>query len=386
MTPSQPPRPRRILVVNPGADVYGSDVQMLRSVEAFTQVGWQVAVVLPEHGPLEERITPLGAAITHLDFPRLQRAYLSPSGLPQLAAQVAAALPRLVRFLRRHRPDVLYVNTKTLPWWLLAARLAGIPSLCHVHEADDASGRLLATALSAPLLAADRLVLVSEASKSHTCDPVPLLRRSAYVVHNGMPDRPTPPAPLPLPQPGRRTRLIQVARVQPHKAADVSIAALALLVERGHDVELDIVGEPFPGYEWYVEGLRAQAEQAGLTDRVLFSGFVHPTWDHLDAAMVALAPAVRDSFGLTTVEAQLSERPVVAAAAGGHLELIDDGVTGLLVPPRDATALADAVETLLVAPERARRIGQASRIIAVRRFGQIRYSEEIRSQVDQLVM
>ncbi|HYN65798.1 MAG TPA: glycosyltransferase, partial [Ornithinibacter sp.] len=128
----------RVLVANPGADVYGSDLQMLESVTALTGAGLGVLVVSSEPGPLQQRLADVGALTQVVRFPVIRRAYLSPTGLVRLAAEVLRAAPALRSTLRAARPDVVYVNTTTIPWWILAARVARIPVLCHVHEAEDA--------------------------------------------------------------------------------------------------------------------------------------------------------------------------------------------------------------------------------------------------------
>ena len=80
-----------------------------------------------------------------------------------------------------------------------------------------------------------------------------------------------------------------------------------------------------------------------LAGRVRFSGYCSPIWPVLERADIVVAPSLQEPFGNVVVEAQLAGRPVVAAAAYGHLESITDVETGLLVPPGDAAALAEAV-------------------------------------------
>jgi len=115
--------PLRVLVVNPGADVYGSDLQMLESVTALRGSGIDVLVVSSEPGPLQQRLQDVGADTDAVRFPVIRRAYLSPLGLVRLALEVGRALPTVRSTLRSARPDVVYVNTTTIPWWILAARV-----------------------------------------------------------------------------------------------------------------------------------------------------------------------------------------------------------------------------------------------------------------------
>ena len=89
----------------------------------------------------------------------------------------------------------------------------------------------------------------------------------------------------------------------------------------------------------------------------------------LERASVVVSPCEREGFGLAAAEAMAFGRPVVAAAGGALLELVADGETGLLVPPRDAAALREAVERLLGDRELRERLGRAARERACERFG-----------------
>jgi phosphatidylinositol alpha 1,6-mannosyltransferase len=89
----------------------------------------------------------------------------------------------------------------------------------------------------------------------------------------------------------------------------------------------------------------------------------------LERASVLVAPCEREGFGLAAAEAMAFGRPVVAAAGGGLLDLVTDGETGLLVPPRDTPAMRAAVERLLGDSELRERLGTAGRAFARERFG-----------------
>jgi len=79
-------------------------------------------------------------------------------------------------------------------------------------------------------------------------------------------------------------------------------------------------------------------------------------------------PSHREGFGVACAEAMAHARPVVASAVGGLLDLVVDGETGVLVPPRDVPALREALEGLLADPELRRRLGEAGRVRVQERF------------------
>ena len=330
--------PRTVLVANAGADIYGSDLQLLETVTALVGAGFRVVVAIAAGGPLVDRLAERQAEVVIGRFPVLRRAFANPAGLVRLAASAAAALPRMVSLIRSVRPEVVYVNTTTLPWWLTASRLAGVPSVCHVHEAEAEDSRAVRVALSAPLLQASRLILISRTALDATCESLPALRDRSVLVPNGVADRPEPPVPIPPLTDGYRVAV--VGRLSPRKGPDVALRAVAALRREGRDVRIEIAGTAFEGYDGYVEELRRLADGPDLAGAVTFTGYVAPVWSVFDRAHAVLAPSLREPFGNAVVEAQLSARPVVAAAAGGHLETVEDGRTGIHVPAGDADAMA----------------------------------------------
>ena len=131
--------------------------------------------------------------------------------------------------------------------------------------------------------------------------------------------------------------------------------------------------------------LRAQVASGPCPEKVQFTGYVTPSFLAFDRADIVLAPSLREPFGNAVVEAQLSERPVVAAAAGGHLESVQHGESGFLVPPENPEAMADAVQELLLDPNLGRRIALSARRSARERFDVFRYRAEIVRVIQQAV-
>lgn len=371
-----------LLITNPSADVYGSDLQMLESISAMIERNWKVIVTSPDDGPLLEMIEERGAVVERVRYPVLRRENASPVGLLRLMTAVLASMPSILRTIRRLDPDVLYVNTVTLPWWLLAGRLTRRPTVCHVHEAEQGDSRLVRTALTAPLLLAQRLIVISRPSMDALTETFARLGRSATLIYNGVPEPDAEPE-LAAPDGGPR-RIAVIGRLSPRKGTDVALETVALLRGRGRDVVLEVGGTAFAGYEWYVEQLHVRARRPDLAGAVTFSGYVSPVWPTLAAAEVVLAPSLREPFGNAVVEAQLAARPVVAAAAMGHLETVKDGDTGLLVQPGDPAAAAAAVEQLLDDPELAQRLAVNARIDARARFSLERYRRQIADVVSEL--
>jgi hypothetical protein len=369
------------LIVNPSPDVYGADLQMLQTARALLDHGHRVVVVLPEDGDLAPRIKALGAEVRFTAFPVLRKSHASATGLLTMSTQAAVAIPRAVRLLRVLRPSLLLVNTVTLPWWLLAGRLAGVPTIGYLHEAEKEARPLVRRALVAPLRLAHAVIVISRVALSSMLEVEPTLGDRAHLIYNGVPEPTSPPQSA-----ARRPpfRFVVVGRLSPRKAPDVALEAVALLRDEGFDVELEIAGSTFPGYEWYEAELRARAARPDLSGRVLFSGYCSPIWPVLGRCDVLVATSLHEPFGNAVVEAQLARRPVVAAASAGHLESVVDDLSGLLVTPGDPRATAAAMRRLLLDPALAERLAAKGQSEALRRFGVSRYQREIVELVDRV--
>ncbi|MGY1732278.1 glycosyltransferase [Geodermatophilus sp. SYSU D01045] len=372
------PRPR-VLVAHPGAELYGSDRVLLESVEGLAD-GHDVTVAVPGHGPLVDELTARGVRVVVCPVPVLRKAALRPRGAGRLLGDAVRGLFPALRLVLRAGRDGVYVNTVTIPSWVVLARLTGRPVVCHVHEAERGAARLLrhVTAL-APALA-DRVVVNSRFSLEVLTEVAPGLTGRSEVVYNAVRGpRAVVPARERLDGP---VRLLFVGRLSPRKGPQVAVAALRELVARGVDARLGLLGSVFEGYEWFEEELRASIADAGLTDRVDLLGFRPDIWDVVAASDVVLVPSVVDEpFGNTAVEAVLAARPLLVSDSSGLREAAA-GYTA--VRALDAARPADwagAVEQLVADWPRVRAAALADAEEAARRHAPAAYRARLAEAV-----
>lgn len=174
------------------------------------------------------------------------------------------------------------------------------------------------------------------------------------------------------PMPGRRaalratwdvrdtdTVLLSVGILSDQKGVDVAIEALARLRARGRRARLVVVGDgPFR------PALERLARARAVTEAVTFVGALayDDTAPYYAASDIFLFPTLRvEAFGVVTIEAMAAERPVVVSRIGATPEIIDEGVTGFLVPPGDVDALVARITRLAEDPALARAMGQRGR-------------------------
>ena len=128
-------------------------------------------------------------------------------------------------------------------------------------------------------------------------------------------------------------------------------------------------------------GARAAFEQRaaalGIRDRIHFFGFRNDVHEVLKAVDVVALPSLAEGFPLALLEAMAAGKPVVATPVGGVAEAIENGVTGLMVPPGDSAALSRAIQSLIADSDMRRRIGAAARSRAVADFSVSRFATHV---------
>jgi len=167
-----------------------------------------------------------------------------------------------------------------------------------------------------------------------------------------------------------RPTILFVGRVRRYKGLDGLVRALPAVRARVPDARLVVVGDGS-----LRRALEAQARELSITSSVIFTGFRTDVARLIDAMDVLALPSLYEGMPLTAIEAAAMARPVVATAVDGTPEVVEHGVTGLLVPPVNAAALSAALFTLLADPDRARRMGAAGRRRTLDRFDLTRQVE-----------
>ncbi|MCT2223313.1 glycosyltransferase [Microbacterium paraoxydans] len=332
---------KTVLLVHPGAEMFGSDRMLLESATGLVEAGARVVVALPSTGLLVAPLREAGAEVVILPMLVLRKVLLTPRGLPRLFRDTFRGLGSAWRLIGRLRPDAVYVSTIIIPQWPLIARLRGTRAVSHVHEAEASGNTLVNRLLYAPHLASARTLVNSRFSLDTIRRALPALADRTRVVANGVasPEHPAPPrsrldGPL---------RVLYVGRLSPRKGPDLVIDAAAALQAAGRPVEVTLLGAVFEGYEWFERDLRARADETGVP--VTFAGFHPDIWPFLAEADVLVVPSrVDEPFGNTAVEGVLGLRPVIASDSSGLREAAGGYATAQLVAPDDADAIATALE------------------------------------------
>ncbi|MCU1633300.1 MAG: hypothetical protein JWM61_1952 [Micrococcaceae bacterium] len=337
---------QKVVIAHPSSDLYGSDRMMLETLEGLSSSGAEIVVVVPTDGPLLARVSAKQAIPVIVKTLVLRKNLLSAKGFLSLIANSAQSVLRISAFLARHRPDIVYVSTLSLPWWPIIARLAGCRVLVHIHEAEGHVRPVIRHLMALPLLFSSGLIANSRYTVKVLGQSLPRTAARAQIVYNGV----VGPESVSSPREelSDAVRLIYFGRISHRKGVDLAIDTVAELRRRGTVATLDVVGAVFAGNEDYARELTERIRRKGLQDSVRMLGFREDVWNSLDVADIVLIPARLDeSFGNTVVEAMLAARPAVVSAMPGLCEAGDGYGSVQFVAPDDVGQLASAVETVV---------------------------------------
>lgn len=171
---------------------------------------------------------------------------------------------------------------------------------------------------------------------------------------------------------------VVAGRLMRRKGLDVFVQALAQLRPAHPDLYGLIAGEVDPQEAGLKEELLRMAENLGIAGQIRFTGYRDDVPRLLQASdLLCFVPTVPEPFGRTLIEAMAAGLPVIGSNTGGIPDVIREGETGLIVPASDPSALARAIQRLLMEPTLAQALGQAGRLCVGRQYS-------IAGQVDQL--
>jgi glycosyltransferase involved in cell wall biosynthesis len=329
-------------------DVAGGQLVALRLAQAARERGDEVSFVAPRHGPFVELVEREGFRTDLVDVGRTYR---------------LVGLARLRRLLRREGADVLHTHTLAAANALgrLAGRLAGVPVVSHLHIENHfrpATRWLLRGLDNRTARRCAGLIAVSDDTRR-------AYERQGYaegrieVVYNGveLAGDTAPDLRVELGLPADAALIGEVARLCDVKGQRELIQALPEVSE----ARLVLVGADLEQGGAFQASLEDEAERLGVRDRVVFAGRRPDADAVLGAFDIVALPSWTEGLPLVVLEAMARRRPVVATPVGGTPEVVADGETGFLVPPRDPQTLARALRRLLDDPALRWRMGDAGR-------------------------
>lgn len=337
----------RILHLDTERTWRGGEAQLLHLAEGLSRRGHVCIVAGQPASPLLERAAEKGLKTVAVTMP---------------SEWSLSAVLFLARILKRERVQVIHMHAShacTLGGW--AARLAGVP-VRIISRRVDFSVRSNPFRRLKYQWGVDRIVAISEGVRSvligDGLDP-----NRIEVIRSGIDPRPFDPnypagmARLELGIPDQSPVVGCVAHFADHKGHRYLIEAAARVAAAVPDVRFLLVGEGELRPQ-----IERQIKELKLEKHVILTGFRNDIPRLLAAMDIVVLSSHLEGLGTSLLDAMAMARPVIATRVGGIPEMVEDGVTGRLVPPRDPAALAGALIELINRPDERKRMGEAGRV------------------------
>lgn len=272
-------------------------------------------------------------------------------------------LHHLIRLIKRERISLIHSHLFDINFYSsVAGKIAKVPHLCtehgDIHHPLKTSKKNLIKAKILSLCS-DKIVFVSKYTKTAFCNISKLPKGKSAVIYNG----------IELCNFGKsidiKKKKIQlglrledpvvgsVGSLYPVKGQIYLLKAAKKLLQKFPNVKIIIIGRGE-----LENKLKEEAKNLNITDHVLFLGFREDTHELLKAMDVFVLPSLSEAMPLALIEAMACGLPTIASNVGGISEVIDDGLTGFIIPPADPEALADRITYLLENPQCAIEIGK----------------------------
>lgn len=350
---------------------------------AAKSAGWRVWLAgdTSVDDPYPRRIEELGLSFIGLPVKQRSKNPLS----------VVALLFFYLRILRKKRPDVFHAFTiKPTIVGLIAARLARVPvriatiaGLGHVFLSSSRLTRWVAMVMFKIALAQAHRVIFYNSDDRALFEELGLVRPDTGLLIPGSGVDTLLFQPLPLPPSSRTPTFLFIGRLLREKGVGELLKAARLLRQRGIRANIELLGD--------LDANNPSSLTQSELDGAISAGDVHwhgATDDvrpYIAQAHVVVLPSYREGIPLSLIEAAAMGRALVASDVPGCRDVVRDGVTGTLVPPRDAEALAHAIAQLAANPTALVAMARAARADAEERFSADIVTQRVLHEYRQLV-
>jgi|GEM_PF-1749261 len=311
--------PRRVVLFSHNSNLSGAPIAISQLARQLPEFGYSPLLILPKHGPLEHKLMEWG----------VEYRVLEKKGVPL----------EFIRIVKRECPVLIHVNSLVKTWPVIASRLMGIPVIWHVHEYLG-SKRFYARIIHA---IAHRVVLISR----NQYQLFRGMKKSVLVLNGVNPEdfNNIHPAECMTSEHASAIRVTYVGSIEQRKGLKTLVRAAALR-KTDSPVRFVIVGDASEKNSTYREEVDRLILENNLDKQFQFLGPRDDIPRILSGSDILCHPAYIEEFGLVILEAMASKVPVIASRIGEIKDMVEDGVTGILVEPGNAKELSIAVSRL----------------------------------------
>ncbi|MDQ6736977.1 MAG: glycosyltransferase family 4 protein [Gemmatimonadota bacterium] len=369
---------RGTIVFVTGADEwYGSDYVLYELVRSLEGTEFDALVLVPDdmssdigaEQRLSGRLRSVGVAVHSIPLTVLRRRYMHPVGMVSLFVRSPRITRRALSVIPRDRVVLVHSHTATVLTGAAIAAALKVPHVWHVSEIVERPAIVRRSLARRIVRSANVVIAVSQAVRRHLLETQPGAADRVEVIHNGLDSSRFFQSSAAHSARLSKLTVGMIGRVGTWKGQELFLSAARIVAREVPGTEFVMAGGVLDGNTASLDRLRDLAREYGIEENVKILDYCADTAALLATFAVFVQPSLRpDPLPTTVLEAMASSCPVVATNHGGAPEMVVDGVTGILTPPGNARAMAEAVVRLLRQPELGTEMGRRGRARIERDF------------------
>ena len=332
---------KNILLLHSSNDLYGASKIFLQLIELFISKDFNVHVVLPEKGKLDDFLNKKDITVSYHELGVLRKKYLNPLGLINRLVTNIKAIKFLSNYIIIRSIDLVYTNTSTILCGGIAAKKNDVPSLFHIHEIP--TGNKFYEFFSGKIInkISNKVLTVSNSVKSHWLKYID--DKKIERIYNGIIFEKTDSLKK-LDRNQDDFVIISVARLIPYKGHGYLIDIADELIKKSTKFKFLILGDTLSSYVSYEKSVKQKVKDLGLENQIKFLGFRNDVSSILKQSDLFIHSAISpDPLPTVLFESLYNNLPTAATNLGGAIEILDNGNNGLLIPYNDPKKAADLI-------------------------------------------
>ena len=318
---------KKILITHSSNDYYGASKVLISIIDIFINNGFEVHLLLPNNGPLNNNETIKKTKLSIINLGVFRKRYFTIFGLINRFYLIIKSSLFIRKYLKKNQIDLVYTNTSTLISPSIAAKLAGIPSIFHIHEIP--SGNLIYSRFITVFLNVFPREIICVSKSVYDFWIINGLNKTkAKIIYNGFSIKKSKSKIFS----NDKIIFTSISRIIPYKGHSLLIRIFDMLCKKNKNIYLQIIGDTLPEYQKYLNELKIDIKKRGLNNKIKFLGFREDIVSILDKSNFFIhTPLSPDPLPTVIFEAISCKTPVITNNLGGAYEILNNGSNGLII-------------------------------------------------------
>ena len=356
----------KILYLHAGAELYGADIVMLELIKGIDKSKFEPYVILPENGPLVDKLKNENINVSIEKYPILRRKYFNLKGIIQYGYNFFKYSKKIVNFINNEKIDIVHINTSAVLEGCYIKKKTNVKVVWHIHEIL-LKPRFVATIINKSIAKyADEIICVSNAVKEYF-EKITKRKKNIKVIYNGVDNKKfnnnvkTDYLKTEFKINDNELIVGMIGRINAWKGQKDFINAMDIVIKKRKNVKGLIVGGVYNGQEWRREELKKVISEKKLNEKIIMCDFRNDSPNIHNVIDIFVLPSTNpDPLPTVVLESMATGKPSVAYKHGGVCEMVIENYNGFFAEVGNCEELANKIIEIVDNEEKRKRMGRNS--------------------------